>query len=175
MVVQWLEKALPDRNRKELEKAEQLLQQGNSVEAQRVLEGIVGQTPANEQARALLAAAVVWQDRLRAVDLVRGIEEHSAYHPLADAIRTFDGLVRTMEHPEALPQDPVKTTYLAAIFDMHARQFDSALNKFIDVIRMNRFYDQDGARKACIAIFKLLGEENDVTKRHRRDFSSALH
>jgi putative thioredoxin len=94
---------------------------------------------------------------------------------MADAVRIFDGLVRKMEHPEVLPQDAVKTTYLAAIFEMKEKQFDAALDKFIDVIRTNRYYDDDSARKACIAIFRLLGEENEVTQRHRRDFSSALH
>ena len=175
MVVQWLEKALPDQNRKELEKADALIRQGDQQQAEKILEGVLSRAPESEQARVLLAATLIWKDRDRAVDLVRNIEEHSQNYPLVDAIRTFDGLVRKMEHPEALPQDEVKTAYLAAIYDMNTKQFDSALDKFIDVIRMNRYYDDDGARRACIAIFKLLGEENDVTKRHRRDFSSALH
>jgi putative thioredoxin len=175
MVIQWLEKALPDQNRKELAQAEELLRQGKGQEAQRVLENIVARVPGNEQARVLLATTFVWQDRSRALDLVRNIEQHSVHYPLADAIRTISDLVGKMEHPENLPQDVVKTTYLAAIYDMKEKEFDAALDKFIDVIRMNRYYDDDGARKACIAMFKLLGEENDVTKRHRRDFSSALH
>ncbi|MBP1649571.1 MAG: thioredoxin, partial [Bacteroidetes bacterium] len=144
-------------------------------EAQQLLETVLSRTPANEQGRALLAAILIWQDRLRAVDLVRNIQEHSTHYSLADAIRTFDELVGKMDHPELLPQDSVKTTYLAAIYDMRSKQLDAALDKFIDVIRLNRYYDNDGARRACLAIFKLLGEENDVTKRHRRDFSSALH
>ncbi len=175
MVVQWLEKALPDHNLKDFDTVEDLVQQGKGEEAQRLLEALVTRVPGNERAQALLAATLVWQDRLRAVDLVRNIEEHSVQYPFADAVRTIDGLVLKMEHPETLPQDAVKATYLAAIFDMNARQFDSALDKFIDVIRLNRYYDDDGARKACIAIFKLLGEHNEVTIRHRRDFSSALH
>ena len=175
MVIQWLEKSLPDQSRNELQRAEELMQQGKNTEAQRLLEGILARTPASEHAQTLLATIVIWQDRSRAADLVSSIEEHSPDFPLADAVRTFDRLVRKMEHPEDLPQDPVKATYLAAIYEMNAKQFDSALDKFIDVIRLNRYYDDDGARKACIAIFKLLGEENEVTKRHRRDFSSALH
>ena len=174
-VVQWLEKALPDQNRKELETARQLIQEGKHSEAQQLLETVLSRTPANEQGRALLAAILIWQDRLRAVDLVRNIQEHSTHYSLADAIRTFDELVGKMDHPELLPQDSVKTTYLAAIYDMRSKQLDAALDKFIDVIRLNRYYDNDGARRACLAIFKLLGEENDVTRRHRRDFSSALH
>jgi putative thioredoxin len=175
MVVQWLGKALPSQDRNELQRAEALAQEGKADEARPLLEGIVSRSPGNEEARVLLASTLLWQDRSRAVDLVRNIEEHSPGFPLADAIRLFDDLVRKMEHPEQLPQDAVKTTYLAAIYDMNAKQFDSALDKFIDVIRLNRYYDDDGARRACIVIFKLLGEEHEVTKRHRRDFSSALH
>jgi putative thioredoxin len=175
MVVQWLEKALPDQNRNELQRAEELMHQGKNAEAQRLLEGILARTPANEHAQTLLATIVIWQDRARATDLVLAIEEHSPDFPLADAVRTFDRLIRKMESPDDLPQDPVKATYLAAIYEMNAKQFDSALDKFIDVIRLNRYYDDDGARKACIAIFKLVGDESEVTKRHRRDFSSALH
>ncbi len=174
-VAQWLEKALPDQGRKELENARQLIQQGKNPEAQRLLEGMLSRDPENEGVRALLAAILVWQDSSRAAELIKKIEEHSAQYPLADAVRTFDGLVRKMEHPEVLPQESVKATYLAAIYDMKTKQFDAALDKFIDVIRLNRSYDDDGARKACLAIFRLLGEENEVTKRHRRDFSSALH
>lgn len=175
MVIQWLEKALPDKNRKELGEAEQLIQQGKQQQARPLLEGVLQRDPGNEQARVLLASTLLWHDRSRAVDLVRDVEEHAAYFPIGEAVRTFDALVGKMEHPETLPDDPVKTTYLAAIFEMKSQQFDSALDKFIDVIRMNRNYDDDGARKACLAIFRLLGEEHEVTRRHRRDFSSALH
>ena len=55
------------------------------------------------------------------------------------------------------------------------KNFDSALENFINVIRLNRQFDDDGARKACIAIFKYLGEEHEITQRHRRDFGSALY
>ncbi|MBP1648697.1 MAG: thioredoxin, partial [Bacteroidetes bacterium] len=62
-VVQWLEKALPDQNRKELETARQLIQEGKHSEAQQLLETVLSRTPANEQGRALLAAILIWQDR----------------------------------------------------------------------------------------------------------------
>jgi putative thioredoxin len=50
-----------------------------------------------------------------------------------------------------------------------------ALQGFIRVIRNDRYYDDDGARKACIAIFKLLGEDHETTKEYRREFSRALY
>jgi putative thioredoxin len=65
--------------------------------------------------------------------------------------------------------------YYSAIQHLTAGDFDTAIGQFIEVIRENRSYDDDGSRKACIAVFKLLGEEHHVTQKHRRDFSSALY
>ncbi|NTW46814.1 MAG: tetratricopeptide repeat protein, partial [Chlorobaculum sp.] len=46
--------------------------------------------------------------------------------------------------------------------------------RFIAVLRDNRYYDDDGSRKACIAIFRLLGEEHEITLKHRRAFDRAF-
>ena len=43
------------------------------------------------------------------------------------------------------------------------------------MIRIDRFYDDDGARRACIAGFTLLGDDHEAARSRRRDFSSALY
>jgi len=69
----------------------------------------------------------------------------------------------------------VKATYTRAIQDLSVGNYDRALDGFIDVIREDRYYDDDGSRKACIAIFKYLGEDNEITVNHRRAFGNALY
>ena len=51
-----------------------------------------------------------------------------------------------------------------ALYETFARDFDLALSRFIEAIRTDRFYDNDGPRKACIAIFKL--ERDSPVGRH---------
>jgi putative thioredoxin len=123
----------------------------------------------------VLAWSFVATDPGKAADLVVDIEEHSEHFPTVEAIRTFSSLTSRILHPEALPDDPAKATYLAALRELAALNHDTALEKFIEVIRNNRYYDDDGARKACIAIFRLLGDDHEVTRRRRREFSSALY
>jgi putative thioredoxin len=53
--------------------------------------------------------------------------------------------------------------------------FDSSLEKFIEVIRADKSSDNEGARRACIAIFKYLGDDHEITIKHTRDFGSALY
>ena len=84
-------------------------------------------------------------------------------------------LILLESDPERLPESPPKQRYIAAIADLREQEFEKALMKFIDIIRSDRSYDDDGSRKACIAIFKFLGEERPLTQKYRRDFSSALY
>ena len=53
--------------------------------------------------------------------------------------------------------------------------FTGALEMFIEVIKRNRYYDSDGSREACIAIFNLLGEDHETTRTSRSLFSNSLY
>jgi putative thioredoxin len=64
---------------------------------------------------------------------------------------------------------------MAAIEAMQAGNFDTALEQFIGVIQSDRYYDDDGARKACVALFTLLGNEHPAVKKYRRRFDMALY
>ena len=174
-VAQWLKKALPNKFRKDIERAQQLLQHSDNGEAKSLLEEIIHQDPGNEHARVLLAGSLVSDDPERAATLVADIEESSEFFLMVDAIRTFSELSTKLLHPDKLPDDPAKSNYLTALKATIALHYDEALEKFIEVIRNNRYYDDDGARKACIAIFRILGDNHAITQKRRREFSSALY
>lgn len=175
MVVQWLERALPGKFKKDIEKAVALIAEGSVDPARALLETVIRNEPQNDHARVVLAGTYMDSDLIRADDLVRGIEEHSGHFPVADAIHTVFTLNAKLQNPDSLPDDGVKDLYLDGIRHLSQRHYDGALGKFIDVIRSNRTYDEDGARKACIAIFRILGEEHEITRSRRREFSSALN
>jgi putative thioredoxin len=173
-VRRWLEKALPGKFAKELAQAEQLLKAGKSSEAHRLLDQIVQADPQNDRARVFLAHLTLFKDPAEAARLVENIEEPE-FSEITESIRTIGRLHDFAVRPESLPPGAGRERYREAIRSLFAEDFDGALNRFIDVIRSDRSYDDDGARKACIAIFKVLGEEHSVTLKHRREFSSALY
>ena len=90
---------------------------------------------------------------------------------LAESIQTLAELLIKKD----LPEGEGKIEYESAIQAIKNKNFDEALGKLINVIRLDRQFDNDGARKACIAIFKYLGEEHEITLKHRRDFGSVLY
>ncbi len=173
-VVQWLERSLPEPLGNEIARAEALLQSGKVLEARAALETVLAQSANHEHARVVLAGTYLESAPGKAIELLEGIEEDSKEFPVADAIRTFAAMTGKLEQPDGLPAHPVRGLYLEALHALGQREYDTALEKFIEVIRADRDYDDDGARKAVVAVFKILGEENPTTQKYRRSFSSAL-
>jgi putative thioredoxin len=172
-VEQWLAKVLPGKHQKDLDEAQLLLAREDAASARPILEGILDHEPDNEQARVLLAHALVAADPARAASLVAPIEEHSRHFPAAEAIHTYALLLQ--KSPEQLPEGKGRTLYTQALEDLRAKRYQGALEKFIEVIRQDRFYDDDGARRAVIALFRILGDEHPLTGQYRRPFGSALN
>jgi len=175
MIVQWLRKVLPSKHREQIKQAQQLLAEQKIRQAQKLLQKVIKAEPENHQATVLLARTYMYSDLQKALELVGDIRADSEYFDLAEALRTFGTLFQVSSQPEKLSENLVKEQYLTAIDRLRAGNFGGALEEFIEVIRHNRSYDDDGARKACIAIFKVLSEDHEITKKYRKEFSSALY
>ena len=173
-VQRWLQEAIPSKFRKKVEHAGQLLKDGKTEDARRLLEGILEAEPGNTEAQVLLARTILFDNPQRAAELVQGIDD-PRHAEVVGAVETVSRLHGLSKIPEKLPGGDARELYLGAVEALLAREFDSALRQFIELIRIDREYDDDGARKACIAIFRILGEEDEVTLKHRREFSSALY
>jgi putative thioredoxin len=174
-IVRWLEQALPRMHQKEISRAQDLILKDELVKAMTILESVLRHDPDNPHARVLLARIYLDSNPEKALMLVEGIEEHSEFYPMADAVRTIGMLLRKLSEPFLLEENVVKATYLEATAALARNDFDGALEKYIEVLRANRYYDDDGSRKACVAIFRVLGDDHPATQKHRRAFSSALY
>ena len=175
MIEQWLKKALPSPHAQQLEEAVRRLEEGDMTAARGLLEEVLAAEPDNEQAAVCMARILLNEDPGRSLDLLRPIEPGTEFHDSAEALRTIAGLYLHLDAPEGLEEDPVKTVYVQAIEHLRSGVHDLALQRFIEVLEKNRAYDDDGARRSCVAIFGLLGERDLTTRQYRRAFSNALY
>ena len=173
-VTQWLKNTLPDKHKDGIEKAQQLLDEHRENEARAVLDDILRDDPANPSARMLLAKILIFREPHYAERVVNEVEDpkFSDVRDMLSTLLYLSGLPGQAGH---LPENPVKARYLNAVHNVLRGQFGEALKEFISIIRDDRYYDDDGSRKACIAIFRYLGDNNPVTVQYRREFSSALY
>lgn len=126
-----------------------LLRQGQVEAALATLNGIPAGIPERAAADALIATAQ--------------FQQHANGHSEAD-LRA------------ALTADPkdVASRYALASLLAGEQRYIEALDEFLEVVRRNRKYNNDGARKAMLAIFTTLGEDNELTRTYRQKLANVL-
>jgi len=171
-IEQWLKQALPSPWSADVEKATIEMASGNEATAIALLEGVLSKEPDNRKATAMLVRLILCSRPEEALRLSESLEAEPEYADLSESLRMLCTLL--MRDPGSLPDGDSKAAYGAAVESLRSGDMDSALNRFIEVLRDNRYYDDDGSRKACIAIFRLLGEEHEITIKYRRAFDRAF-
>jgi putative thioredoxin len=168
----WLKKALPSPWAADLERASVEVSKGHDAEAITLLEGVLGNEPDNSRAVAMLLKLTLFSRPAESLRLAEKLEGEADYADLGESVRVLGALLdRSVSD---LPAGSSKDAYEAAIECLRVKDFDGALEGFIGVLREERYYDEDGSRKACIAIFRLLGEEHEITLKYRRTFDRAF-
>ena len=175
MIEDWLKKNIPGKNSKLISDAKKYLEKGNEDKAKKILEKILDENPDESEAKLLLAKIYLFSNTDKSLNLIAGIDHIPETAELVESIETITSLISRLKNKTLQFDSPENEKYIEAINDLKNKNFDSSLSKFIDVIKNDRKLDEDGARKACIAIFKYLGEDNEITLKHRRDFGSALY
>lgn len=97
-------------------------------------------------------------------------EDNREYYPKAQAIQTLIEYKKTAESSE----NGLDTIFAQAI-DLSLSEPEEALKLLLALVQQNRKYRNDGARKAMIAVFNLLGMEHPLTKKYQRDLMMTLY
>jgi len=171
-IERWLDNALPSPYAEDVRLAAQLLEEGSSQKALELLEEVLEHEPGNQDAGVMLMKLKLFSDPAEAEQLAGMLEGKSELFDLCDAVRTLASVLGRSESD--FPGNTVRETYIAAVKHLQNEDFDQALEGFIHVLKEDRYYDDDGSRKNCIAIFRFLGEEHPVTLRHRRAFDRSF-
>ena len=174
-VRKWLDEAIPSEEAGILQDAQEALEAGDLVRAKALLEGVLSTDPEHATARTLKARLVALENPMEALALLEGIEVADGDMFLVKESVTSLAQVYDDERLAALPEAPVKSRYIDAAGALKDGDYDKALQHFIEVIMKDRYFDDDGSRKVCIALFSLLGPAHPTTKKHRRTFDMALY
>jgi putative thioredoxin len=70
--------------------------------------------------------------------------------------------------------DDIPSRYALASLLATEERYIEALDEFLEIVRRNRSYHDDGARKAMLALFQVIGEEQEITRTYRRKLANVL-
>jgi thioredoxin len=169
----WLERALPSPYSDAVARAREMLSLGQFAEAAAALRAIVAEEPALKDARLALAETLLHTDPAAVPAALEGLEVEADQADRVEALRLLAEHAVQLEHPEELPEAPVKARYLAGLTALRAGDWDTALASFIEVMRTQRGYAGGVAQEAGRGVFVLLGWQHPVCEKHHRAFASA--
>ena len=182
MVREFLSKFLPSAADKEAAEAAELEAAGKTAEAKQRYQAIVDGNPQHPQALLGLGRIAATEgdndgalDYFEKVSLVaeerkeadRWIARLSLQSGAADNVNALR---------EKVKADP---NNLEARFELAqalagAEKYEEALKEFLGIVRTDRGFQDDGARKAMVQIFEVLGSDDPLTDQYRSELASVL-
>lgn len=114
-------------------------------------------------------------DRLEEAEAaLKPIQEHEKAY--AAAVKSVRALIQfKRDSVEVADGSDLDRAFQAAARQALAEDYEVALQGFLDILSRDRGYRKDGARKAMLAIFSLLGDEDPLTRSYRKKLMLALY
>jgi putative thioredoxin len=182
MVREFLAKFLPTAADKEADQAAELEAAGKPEEAKRAYQAIIDADP--NHAKALLGLGRLAMSQGDNEAALQYLEKISL---VADERKEADRLIARLQLQsgaadsenalrEKLNADPIN---IAARFELAqalagVEKYEEALKEFLQVVRTDRAFQEDGARKAMVQIFEVLGPDHPLTDKYRSELATVL-
>ncbi len=182
MLREFLSKFLPTAADKQVQEAQALENDGKTDEAKALYQEILAADP--NHVKALLGLGRL---ALNEGDAAAAMEYLDKIPIVADERKEADRLIARLSlqsgaaENEAALREKVKAepNNIAARFELAqalaaTEKYDEALKEFLTVVKTDRAFQDDGARKAMIQIFEVLGSEDPLTDKYRSELAAAL-
>lgn len=130
--------------------------------------------PHDRQVSIAYAKFLIAQDQLaEAEGVLAAIEEHErGFYAQAEALGNLIQMKLDSQRP---PEHELNPAFFAAVNHTLAEDYQAALQGFLTILTKDRKYRDDGARKALLVIFALLGDAHPLTKQYRKQLTLALY
>ncbi|MDX2212569.1 MAG: tetratricopeptide repeat protein [Oculatellaceae cyanobacterium bins.114] len=148
---------------------------GDIEGVKRLFGELIAQYPDNRPLLLEAAKFLIRQNRLDSAEKLLGsVQDYEkGYFTQAQAMRSLIQFQRECEHP--VIEHELDEVYLQAARSVLAEDYESAFQGFLEIVGRDRKYRSDGARKAMLTLFDLLGDEHPLTKTYRRRLMSTLY
>jgi len=182
MLREFLSKFLPTAADKQALEAQALEEEGKTAEAKALYQTILESDP--NHAKALLGLGRL---AMNEGDSATALEHLDKVPMVADERKEADRLIARLNLQaggtanEAALREKVKVepNNIAARFELAqalagAEKYEEALNEFLTIVKTDREFQDDGARKAMIQIFEVLGPDDPLTDKYRSELAKVL-
>lgn len=157
----------------QIEAVQQLIVSGKIQEAKDQLAQMREQNSDNAALKIFSASFLIGLDELGEAERVLApIYEGTEGFAQAEALRNLIYLKLDSAKPYTHDLDE---PFFSAVKSTLSADYETALQGFLAIVKQDRKYREDGARKAILMVFDLLGDEHPLTKEYRKQLTSSLY
>jgi putative thioredoxin len=177
-----LSRLLPTEADKQAAEGERLEQAGETDKAKEIYEKVLAEDPRNGKAllgtgRVLMKEGKETEARtyLEKVPLVS--EERQEADQILARIKLKEGGHKdetALRAALASNPDDLRARFDLAQALAAKEKYDEALREFLAVVKKDRSFNDDGARKAMLEIFEVLGSDDALTEKYRSELAKVL-
>lgn len=182
MVREFLSRFLPSAADKQAHEAAGLEEQEKLAEAKALYQAILESEPKHPKALTgmgrLLTNEGDVQGALHYLEQVPLVaEERKEADPLIARLKLKGGT--TQDEPVLREKVKSEPNNLEARFELAqalaaAEKYDEALTEFLNIVKADRAFRDDGARQAMVQIFEVLGSDHPLTEKYRSELAKVL-
>jgi putative thioredoxin len=155
-----------------LEAIRAAIAQGDIEQAKAFFGHLISQFPQSQKLAITAAKFLISQGSFASAEKILATvpDGDREYYPQVQALRELVALKQETNRTHEL--DP---SFFAAIEQVLAENYEAALDGLLELVSRDRKYRNDGARKAMVMVFELMGDENPLTSKYRRKLTSTLY
>jgi putative thioredoxin len=148
---------------------------GKVEKAESLLQDLLRQHPDNRGLLLEAANFYLEADQLETAEkLLAPIQEYEKEY--FGSVKTLKALIlfkRAASQPEG--NHELDQKFQQAVQAVLEENYESALQQVLAIVSKDRRYKEDGARKAMLAIFDLLGDDHPLTRNYRKQLTRVLY
>ncbi|MEB3214133.1 MAG: tetratricopeptide repeat protein, partial [Leptolyngbyaceae bacterium] len=131
--------------------------------------------PQNQQHRLEAAKFMLGQDKLdEAMSLLSEIPEGDRTY--GRQVTVLNGIIQLKQiAQDVVPETELDESFVKAASLALKQDFETSLMLFLEVLTRDRTYRNDGARKAMLTIFGMLGDDHPLTRHYRKQLMLTMY
>ena len=176
----WLRKIIPSGTDSLAAEAERLAATDPDAAVERY-RAALKEDPAHEASLLGLGRLLIFKGDPEAAEVLRRVPAQSRRYAEAQALLELRDFLSTPPPGEARSDGGTASgntasaaRYAAASASAHEGKWEQALQELLEIVQRDRAFAGDGARRAMLAIFTLLGDSDPLVPRYRRLLANAL-
>jgi putative thioredoxin len=158
----------------ELEKIWEAKARGDFSQAKKIFDRLFDIYPENQlliiEAAKFLISLNEWESARKILGTID--PEDPQYYSQAKKLQS---LMFFQQEAESTGESELDKNFANAARLVVQEDYEAALKSFLEIVQSDRKYKNDGARKAMLEIFNVLGNEHSLTKEYQQELMMALY